>query len=133
MDRKRHQQNKKRSRLQKMRDDKQKSQHDQQQPQQNQLQPQQLIDEMKASLSRYQDLEKDLSSALSKNEELKTKLGEEKAKILMVEASKAELSKELTMARKTIEEQAAKIEALEKIQPKPRSTNRFLRILFPCL
>ena len=130
MDRKRHQQNKKRSRLQKMRDDKQKSQHDQQQPQQNQLQ---LINEMKASLSRYQDLEKDLSSALSKNEELKTKLGEEKAKILMVEASKAELSKELTMARKTIEEQAAKIEALEKIQPKPRSTNRFLRILFPCL
>ena len=132
MDRKRNQQNKKRSRLQKLRDDKQKSQHEQQ-SQQNQLQPLQLIEEMKASLSRYQDLEKDLSSALSKNEELKTKLGEEKAKILMVEASKAELSKELAMARKTIEEQAAKIEALEKVQPKPRSTNRFLRILFPCL
>ena len=65
--------------------------------------------------------------------DLKTKLGEEKAKIVMVEVSNAELSKELTMAQKTIEEQAAKIEALEKMQPKPRSSNRILRILFPCL
>ena len=153
MDRKRHQQNKKRSRLQKMRDDKEKRQ--------SQPQNEQLVEEMKASLLHYQDLEKDLASALSKIEEqtaqieerdlsnaemstnlalaqeaimeLKTKLGEEKAKIVMVEVSNAELSKELTMAQKTIEEQAAKIEALEKMQPKPRSSNRILRILFPCL
>ena len=116
---------------------------------------------MKASLSHYQNLEKDLASALSKIEEqtaqiedrdisnaemssnlalahetileLKTKLGEEKSKILMVEVSNVELTKELAMARKTIEEQAAKIEEFEKVQTKPRSSNRFLRILFPCL
>ena len=148
MDRKRHQQNKKKSKLPKMRDDKEKHQ-------------QQLVEEMKSSVSHNQDLEKDLASALSKIEDLtaqikdrdlsnaemssnlalakksilklKTQLGEEKSKNVMVEISNTELTKELTMARKTIEEQAAKIEALEKMQPKPRSTNRFLRILFPCL
>ena len=61
MDRKRHQQNKKRSRLQKMRDDKEKHQ--------SQPQNEQLVEEMKASLLHYQDLEKDLVSALSKIEE----------------------------------------------------------------
>ena len=61
MDRKRHQQNKKRSRLQKMRDDKEKRQ--------SQPQNEQLVEEMKASLLHYQDLEKDLASALSKIEE----------------------------------------------------------------
>ena len=61
MDRKRHQQNKKRSRLQKMKDDKEKHQ--------SQPQNEQLVEEMKASLLHYQDLEKDLASALSKIEE----------------------------------------------------------------
>ena len=72
-----------------------------------------------------------MSTNLTKSQEaileLKTKLGEEKAKIVMMEVSNAELTKELAMARKTIEEQAAKIETV------PRSKSRFLRILFPCL